>query len=90
MRYGTIPLVRKTGGLADTVTHYNSETGQGNGIAFEDYDASGLMWAVRHALELYDTPDWDVIVKNAMTGDFSWQNAAAEYVDMYKKIKKGK
>ncbi|MCL2576651.1 MAG: glycogen synthase [Defluviitaleaceae bacterium] len=90
MRYGTIPLVRKTGGLADTVTHYNRETGQGNGIAFEDYVASGLMWAIRQALELYNSPDWDVLIKNAMTGNYSWHDAAKEYVDMYEEIKKGK
>jgi starch synthase len=90
MRYGTIPLVRKTGGLADTVTHFNRETGTGNGFAFETYVASGLMWAIREALEIYETPDWNVLVRNAMTDDFSWQNAAAEYVDMYEKIKKGR
>lgn len=89
MRYGAIPLVRKTGGLADTVTHYNRETGKGNGFVFEDYVSSGLMWAIRQALELYNTPDWEVLVRNAMSGDFSWHNAALEYVDMYMKIKKG-
>jgi starch synthase len=90
MRYGTIPLVRKTGGLADTVVHYNRETGQGNGFLFENYDAGGLMWAVRQAVEHYYSPDWDVIIKNAMTDNFSWKHAAGEYVNMYNDIKKGK
>jgi len=89
MRYGTVPLVRKTGGLADTVAHYDPETKTGNGFAFEDYDAHGLMWGIRKALEIYDTPDWEVIVKNAMKSNFSWNKAAQEYVDMYEAVKKG-
>jgi len=90
MRYGTIPLVRRTGGLADTVAHFNRETGEGNGFSFEDYVASGLMWAIRQALELYDTPHWDTIIRNAMSGNYSWNLAAKQYVDMYNEIKKGK
>ena len=86
MRYGTIPLVRKTGGLADTVSHFNRETGAGNGFVFEDYVASGLMWAIRQALDLYPTSGWDTIVKNAMSCNFSWHRAADEYIDMYKRI----
>jgi starch synthase len=89
MRYGTIPLVRKTGGLADTVTHFNQESKLGNGFLFEDFVASGLMWAIRQALELYKTPEWDILVKNAMLGEYSWERAADEYIDMYKKVKKG-
>ncbi|MDR0273408.1 MAG: glycogen synthase [Clostridiales bacterium] len=89
MRYGTIPLVRKTGGLADTVSHFNPETGEGNGFAFEDFVASGLMWAIRQSIDVYHSPNWDILVKNAMNGEYSWQKAAGEYIDMYKKIKKG-
>ena len=89
MRYGTVPLVRKTGGLADTVEHFNPETGEGNGFLFEHFVASGLTWAIRQALEVYGTPNWEVLVKNAMRGQFSWQKAAKEYVDMYTKIKGG-
>jgi len=86
MRYGTIPIVRKTGGLADTVTHFNPATGIGNGFLFEDFVASGLMWAVRQALEVYNTPNWEVLVHNALTCDFSWENVAGSYISMYKKI----
>ncbi|MCL2197668.1 MAG: glycogen synthase [Defluviitaleaceae bacterium] len=89
MRYGTIPLVRKTGGLADTVSHFNPETGQGNGFLFEDCVASGLMWAIRQANETYHSPHWDTLVKNAMNGEYSWQKAANEYVNMYKKVING-
>jgi starch synthase len=86
MRHGTVPLVRKTGGLADTVQHFDPATGRGNGFAFEDYVASGLMWAIREALHLYGTPDWDVLMKNAMTGKYSWHHAADEYIAMYREI----
>jgi len=87
MRYGTIPIVRKTGGLADTVRHFNPENGTGNGFLFEDHVASGLMWAIREALNVYSTPNWNTLVKNAMSGDYSWNKAAKEYIDIYKTIK---
>jgi len=86
MRYGTIPLVRRTGGLADTVSHYNRDTMIGNGFSFEDYVASGLMWAIRQALDTYHTPHWEVLIRNAMNSQFSWHQAAGEYIDMYSKI----
>lgn len=87
MRYGTAPVVRKTGGLADTVTHYNSETKEGNGFVFEDYLASGLMWAVNQALDTYYSGDWDTVVKNAMACDFSWKKSAERYIKLYQKLK---
>ena len=86
MRYGAVPVVRKTGGLADTISHYNPETGQGNGFVFEDYVASGLMWAINGALSIYGTDDWKKITTNAISGDFSWDRSAGEYIDLYKKI----
>jgi starch synthase len=90
MRYGTIPVVRKTGGLADTVRHYDPATGTGNGFMFEDFVASGLMWAINQALGLYDTKGWFKLVRNALQCDFSWGHSADEYLDLYKKIKKFK
>jgi len=86
MRYGTIPIVRKTGGLADTVQHFNHEAGTGNGFLFEDYVASGLMWAIREGLNVYGTENWEVLVKNALSGDYSWSKAADKYVEMYERI----
>ncbi|MCL1787611.1 MAG: glycogen synthase GlgA [Defluviitaleaceae bacterium] len=86
MEYGTIPIVRKTGGLADTVQHFDRQTGAGTGFLFEDYLASGLMWAIDEALKVYGTPDWDVLVKNAMGGDYSWNRAAEKYMEMYQRI----
>jgi starch synthase len=78
MRYGSIPIVRKTGGLVDTVTHFNRETKRGTGFVFEDFLPSGLMWAINEALAVYGTDDWPVLIKNAMTDDFSWNYSAGE------------
>ena len=86
LRHGTVPIVRKTGGLADTVRHYDRATKQGNGFVFEDYVASGLMWAIREALDVYGTPGWEPLVRAAMSGDFSWDHSAREYVALYEKI----
>jgi starch synthase len=83
MRYGAAPVVRKTGGLADTVLHFDPETDTGNGFVFEDYVASGLMWALNQALGLYGTPHWRKLVKNAMHNDFSWDKSAVQYADLY-------
>ena len=89
MRYGTVPIVRKTGGLADTVQHFDYSNGTGNGFLFEDYVASGLMWALREAVHAYHTDKWEIIVQNAMTGDYSWNKAAGEYMEMYRRILEG-
>ncbi len=89
MRYGTVPIVRKTGGLADTVTHYNPENQTGNGFVFNDYVANGMMWAVREALNVFNKGReyWNPIVKNAMESDFSWNKSAQKYIDLYLKLK---
>jgi len=87
MRYGSIPVVRKTGGLADTVRPFGPESLDANGFVFEDFVASGLMWALNQALAYYSTPHWPLIVKNAMACDFSWDKSAKEYVALYKWLK---
>lgn len=88
MRYGSIPIVRKTGGLNDTVLHYNKETGEGNGFVFEDYLASGMMWAINQAISIYhDKNEWNKLVKNAMSCDFSWESSAKKYISLYNKLK---
>ncbi len=89
MRYGTIPIVRHTGGLADTVTHYNPENQTGNGFVFNDYVANGMMWAVKEALNVFykGRKHWEPIVKNAMESDFSWNQSAQKYIDLYLKLK---
>ena len=86
MRYGTIPIVRKTGGLADTVQQYDPDTGDGTGFCFHDEWPPALMSAVRKALEVYsDKDNWRRLIRNAMKADFSWANSAREYVNLYRK-----
>lgn len=82
LKYGTVPIVRKTGGLADSVQLWNGETG--TGIVFDHYDAPALLWGVNTALDLYKNNDiWQQIMRNGMAKNFSWQQQAMEYVSLY-------
>jgi starch synthase len=87
LRYGTVPIVRKTGGLADSVEHYDPATGLGTGIVFNDFNTEGLEWALNAALDLYAEPaEWARIVANGMSRDFSWQRQGGLYVDLYQRL----
>ena len=87
LRYGTVPVVRKTGGLADSVEQFNRETGTGNGFLFETYDAEGILWAVGEALKIYtDTDKWNSRVKNCMNTKLSWSDSAEKYMELYKEM----
>ena len=90
MRYGAVPIVRHTGGLVDTVWHYGASNPQGNGFVFNDYVASGLMWAVNQALDTYnnDKEGWSRVLENAMSSDFSWNKSARKYKELYEKLKR--
>lgn len=85
LRYGTIPIVRLTGGLADTVNDYNPTNGSGNGFGFSEYAGMALLYSVRRALQLYrEQPEqWQHLVKNAMELDFSWARSGVEYLQLY-------
>lgn len=84
MRYGTIPIVRETGGLFDTVPAYNIETGEGNGFTFKSYNAHDMLGAVRRAEELfYDKEHWTALQKSVMAYDSSWKRSVQEYWDIY-------
>lgn len=84
MRYGTIPVARKTGGLADTIIDYEPLSGKGTGFLFEDYRASALREGLRSALCVYaDKKNWGKLVLNAMEMDFSWKNSAGRYIELY-------
>jgi len=85
-RYGTIPIVRKTGGLGDTIR--DCRYGDGNGFVFEDYTAQALMDVVTSALDLYTNrkEDWTNLVKAAMLVDFSWNTSAKAYSDLYREL----
>jgi starch synthase len=87
LRYGTVPIVRKTGGLADTVDLYDPETGEGTGIAFEHYNVAGLRWAILAALDLYKNKKvWEKIARSGMSKDFSWEKQGAVYVELYRRL----
>jgi starch synthase len=84
LRYGSVPIVRETGGLADTVKSYWPETGDGNGFSFSNYNAHDMLHTIRRAMTFYRKPkEWQKIVKNAMDADNSWKNSAAEYLALY-------
>jgi starch synthase len=84
LKYGTVPIVRRTGGLADSVQHFDRTEGTGTGVVFNDYDAGGLRWALSTALEWYRWPGaWRRLMENGMRQDFSWQKQGAEYEDLY-------
>jgi starch synthase len=84
LRYGTIPVVRATGGLADTIEHFDPATGRGNGGVFRDADVGGLSWGLRTALGWFDDrAAWSRVVANAMAADFSWRRQAPQYERLY-------
>jgi len=86
MKYGTIPVVRYTGGLADTVKEFNPASGKGTGFVFHEYEADALMDAFRRAYGIFlDKEKWAVVMRNAMKEDFSWKRAARGYVELYRK-----
>ncbi|MGI6632148.1 MAG: glycogen synthase GlgA [Bacillota bacterium] len=84
MRYGSIPVARKTGGIGDTVRDYDDATGTGTGFLFSDYSARALTTAAERALNAYsDRGKWNRIVRQAMESDFSWNKSAALYTELY-------
>jgi starch synthase len=87
MRYGTVPIVRATGGLDDTIDQFNPSTGSGNGFKFREYNAGALLDKIREALYFYSKPEtWNRIQLNGMTVDNSWAAAAQKYVQLYQSI----
>lgn len=85
MHYGTLPIVRETGGLKDTVEPYNNFTGDGNGFTFDRYDAGLLLDAINRAKTVYFTNryHWDEVVQRDMAKDVSWENSAKQYKNLY-------
>jgi starch synthase len=87
LRYGTVPIVRRTGGLADSVQAFDAATGLGTGIVFEHYDAAAVTWAVGQALDLYtDHVAWNRVRRNGMQADYSWDGQAARYEAEYARL----
>jgi len=86
LRYGTVPVVRSTGGLYDTVEPWNPVTGQGTGFRFDNPDGTGLMWALDEALKaIQDGATWKRLMRNGMEKDFSWDRSAEAYVGVYRR-----
>ena len=87
-RYGTIPIVRRTGGLNDSITPFNDGRNRGNGFAFNNYNAHEMLYVIKDAIFTFgDKSVWNKIVDDAMTTDFSWNKSAVEYDKLYKKFK---
>ena len=88
LKYGTVPLVRATGGLDDTIQDYNPKTGEGTGFKFQSYSPRDFLDTVRKALAVYrDGERWEKLMIRGMKADFSWQRAAREYVNLYGRAK---
>jgi len=85
LKYGTVPVVRATGGLDDTLEEFDPVTGRGTGFKFQEYDADALLGAIQQALSVYrnDPEAWRRIQTNGMSKDFSWQASAIEYARLY-------
>ncbi|CAN5912814.1 glycogen/starch synthase [soil metagenome] len=87
LRYGTVPIVHRTGGLADTVTQWQPRTGQGNGFVFDHHDEAVLRWAIEAALTTYRDPtQWQRLIQNGMAEDFSWATQGKLYELVYAKL----
>jgi starch synthase len=87
LKYGTIPIVRETGGLNDTVIAYRDDTGEGNGFSFTNYNAHDMLYTIRRALQYYKRKEvWEVLVKRAMEQDYSWAQSAFKYSQLYADI----
>jgi starch synthase len=88
MRYGTIPIVRETGGLKDTILNYNELTGEGNGFSFMNYNAHEFLFEVKRALRLYQDQKqvWDNIRQNGMKADYSWERSIKAYLKLYEAL----
>lgn len=87
LKYGTIPVVRATGGLKDSVKEFDPASGTGTGFVFEPYDGAALQSALHRALATFRrTDEWAVLMKNAMAADHSWNCSAGEYLALYRKL----
>ena len=87
LRYGSIPIVRETGGLKDTVRAYNEYTGDGNGFSFRNYNADELYNIIQYALWIYRNKNhWNTLINHAMNSDNSWEKSAQKYLDLYREL----
>jgi starch synthase len=91
LKYGTVPVVRATGGLDDTIEPWDARTGKGTGFKFTEYNGESLLLTIKQALLAFrDQSSWQVLMKNGMNRDFSWNASAKEYVRLYEKVRQMK
>lgn len=86
LRYGTIPIIRETGGLKDTITDCGDN--EGNGFTFKTYNAHDMLWAINRSIDLFynNKPEWKKVVARALKCDHSWNSSSLDYINMYKDI----
>jgi starch synthase len=91
LKYGTVPVVRATGGLDDTVEPWDARTGRGTGFKFTDYNGEALLLTIKQALNAFrDQSSWQPLMRNGMNKDFSWNASAKEYVRVYERAKQSR
>ncbi|NOY59799.1 MAG: glycogen synthase GlgA [Calditrichaeota bacterium] len=91
LKYGTVPVVRKTGGLADTIVDFIEDPNKGNGFSFEAYESGAMLQAIKKAVDTFkDQKTWQKLIKRGMRQDFSWHVAADKYVKLYSKLESNK
>jgi starch synthase len=89
LRYGTVPVVRATGGLDDTISGYDNRSGEGDGFKFSEYSPSAMIKKIKEAITLFKDKDaWGRVMRNGMSEDFSWKKSAERYIALYKKALK--
>lgn len=87
LRYETVPIVRETGGLKDTIQPFNEFTGEGNGFSFTNYNAHDMLFTINRAIDFYhDKNNWSRIINNLNQEDYSWNKSAKEYINLYHRL----
>ncbi len=88
LKYGTVPIVRATGGLDDTIQQFDPSSGKGTGFKFVEYEAKAFLDQIMEAVKVFeDSPGWMKLVESGMQAEFSWEKSAREYVSLYEKVK---
>jgi starch synthase len=91
LKYGTVPIVRATGGLDDTIEPWDNRTGKGTGFKFTEYSGEALLLTVKQALQAFrDQTSWQVLMRNGMSKDFSWNASAREYGRIYERVRQAR
>ena len=91
LKYGTVPIVRATGGLDDTIEPWDARSGKGTGFKFTEYNGESLLLTIKQALQAYrDQSSWQVLMRNGMNKDFSWNVSAKEYIRIYERVRQAR